>query len=188
MIGPKGKVINTIQSETGADISVDDDGAQGIVTIGAVEAGAWRRPRPPSWPSSIRPRPSSNAVYKGRVVNITKFGAFVNILPGRDGLVHISKLGGGKRINAVEDVLSLGQELEVRVDEIDDKGKVSLTPGRRRARPPAAVSPAAGDGAVAPADGNGERCRQRLVRGQRSTTSCADEVGDLGPAERAHRR
>ena len=74
------------------------------------------------------PKAELGKVYNGRVVNITKFGAFVNILPGRDGLVHISKLGGGKRINAVEDVLSLGQELEVRVDEIDDKGKVSLTP------------------------------------------------------------
>jgi polyribonucleotide nucleotidyltransferase len=60
-------------------------------------------------------------------VSITKFGAFVNILPGRDGLIHISKLGGGKRINNVEDVLSLGQEIEVRVEDIDDKGKVSLT-------------------------------------------------------------
>ena len=65
----------------------------------------------------------------GRVVNITKFGAFVNILPGRDGLVHISKLGKGKRINNVEDVLTLGQEIEVIVEEIDEKGKVSLTPG-----------------------------------------------------------
>jgi polyribonucleotide nucleotidyltransferase len=61
-------------------------------------------------------------------VNITKFGAFVNILPGRDGLVHISKLGRGKRINAVEDVLTLGDEIEVRVEEIDDRGKVSLVP------------------------------------------------------------
>ena len=67
-------------------------------------------------------------VYPGRVVNITKFGAFVNILPGRDGLVHISKLGKGKRINNVEDVLTLGQEIEVVVEEIDEKGKVSLTP------------------------------------------------------------
>ena len=67
-------------------------------------------------------------MYNGRVVSITKFGAFVNILPGRDGLVHISKLGKGKRINNVEDVLELGQEIEVRVDDIDDKGKVSLTP------------------------------------------------------------
>jgi polyribonucleotide nucleotidyltransferase len=62
------------------------------------------------------------------VVNITKFGAFVNILPGRDGLVHISKLGGGRRIDRVEDVVSLGDALEVRVDDIDPQGKVSLSP------------------------------------------------------------
>ena len=62
------------------------------------------------------------------MVNITKFGAFVNILPGRDGLVHISKLGRGKRINRVEDVVDLGDEIEVRVDDIDPNGKVSLTP------------------------------------------------------------
>ena len=67
-------------------------------------------------------------VYTGRVVNVTKFGAFVNILPGRDGLVHISKLGNGSRINRVEDVLDLGDEVTVRVDDIDPNGKVSLTP------------------------------------------------------------
>ena len=74
--------------------------------------------------------PTANVgeVYTGRVVNITKFGAFVNILPGRDGLVHISKLGRGKRINRVEDVVDLGDEIVVRVDEIDDRGKVSLSP------------------------------------------------------------
>jgi polyribonucleotide nucleotidyltransferase len=74
------------------------------------------------------PKAELGKIYTGRVVNITKFGAFVNILPGRDGLVHISKLGRGKRINAVEDVLSLGDEIEVRVEEIDDRGKVSLVP------------------------------------------------------------
>jgi predicted RNA-binding protein with RPS1 domain len=74
------------------------------------------------------PKAEIGKVYTGRVVNITKFGAFVNILPGRDGLVHISKLGGGKRINSVEDVLELGDEIEVRVEEIDDRGKVSLVP------------------------------------------------------------
>jgi polyribonucleotide nucleotidyltransferase len=128
VIGPKGKVINTIQQETGADIGVDDDGAQGIVTIGAVEA--WRMEEAKAAILAIvdPPKAELDAVYVGRVVNITKFGAFVNILPGRDGLVHISKLGGGRRINAVEDVLELGQEIEVRVDEIDDKGKVSLLP------------------------------------------------------------
>jgi polyribonucleotide nucleotidyltransferase len=66
--------------------------------------------------------------FLGTIVKTTDFGAFVSLLPGRDGLVHISKLGRGKRINAVEDVLSLGQEIEVRVDEIDDKGKISLVP------------------------------------------------------------
>ena len=128
VIGPKGKVINTIQQETGADIGVDDDGARGIVTIGAVEA--WRMEEAKAAILAIvdPPKAELGKVYNGRVVNITKFGAFVNILPGRDGLVHISKLGRGKRINAVEDVLSLGQEIEVRVDEIDDKGKISLVP------------------------------------------------------------
>ncbi|MCB0954838.1 MAG: polyribonucleotide nucleotidyltransferase, partial [Ilumatobacter sp.] len=128
VIGPKGKVINTIVQETGADIAVDDDGAQGIVTIGAVEA--WRMEEAKSRIQNIVSPPMAEVgkVYPGRVVNITKFGAFVNILPGRDGLVHISKLGKGKRINNVEDVLTLGQEIEVVVEEIDEKGKVSLTP------------------------------------------------------------
>ena len=128
VIGPKGKVINTITQETGADIAVDDDGAQGIVTIGAVEA--WRMEDAKARIMAIVSPPMAEVgkTYMGRVVNITKFGAFVNILPGRDGLVHISKLGKGKRINNVEDVLELGQEIEVRVDDIDDKGKVSLTP------------------------------------------------------------
>ncbi|MGB3736557.1 MAG: polyribonucleotide nucleotidyltransferase [Ilumatobacter sp.] len=128
VIGPKGKIINTIQQETGADIGVDDDGARGIVTIGAVEA--WRMEEAKTAILNIvdPPKAELGEVYMGRVVNITNFGAFVNILPGRDGLVHISKMGGGKRINAVEDVLELGQQIEVKVDEIDDKGKVSLTP------------------------------------------------------------
>lgn len=72
------------------------------------------------------PKAEIGKVYTGRVVNITKFGAFVNILPGRDGLLHISKIGGGKRIDKVEDVLSLGDSVKVVVREIDDRGKVSL--------------------------------------------------------------
>jgi polyribonucleotide nucleotidyltransferase len=128
VIGPKGKVINLIQQETGADIAVDDDGTVGTVTIGSpdgrkVEAAKERI-------MLIIDPPTANVgdVYTGKVVNITKFGAFVNILPGRDGLVHISKLGRGKRINRVEDVVDLGDEIVVRVDEVDDRGKVSLTP------------------------------------------------------------
>ncbi|MTA12807.1 MAG: polyribonucleotide nucleotidyltransferase, partial [Actinobacteria bacterium] len=128
VIGPKGKVINTIQQETGADIAVDDDGSVGIVTIGAVEAFRMEEAKARIMAIVAPPMAEVGATYMGRVVNITKFGAFVNILPGRDGLVHISKLGRGKRINSVEDVLQLGQEIEVVVEEIDEKGKVSLTP------------------------------------------------------------
>ncbi len=201
VIGPKGKVINTIQQETGADIGVDDDGARGIVTIGAVEA--WRMEEAKAAILAIvdPPKAELDKVYMGRVVNITKFGAFVNILPGRDGLVHISKLGGGKRINSVEDVLELGQEIEVRVEEIDDKGKVSLTPAGDP--PPAKEGSSSGESSGS--SDRGER-RERAPRKERSNDNdtaaassgggvdvvevsfedsfdaqLADELGDLGP-------
>src|SRR5829696_847239 len=178
VIGPKGKVINTIQSETGADISVDDDGVQGIVTIGAVEA--WRMEEAKAAILAIvdPPKAELGKVYNGRVVNITKFGAFVNILPGRDGLVHISKLGGGRRINAVEDVLTLGQEIEVRVDEIDDKGKVSLSPAGDA--PEVAEGRASSDEAPATTNGNGDVVNVSFE--DVFDAELAGELGDLGPA------
>jgi len=146
IIGPKGKVINAIQAETGADISVDDDGMVGVVSIAAVEGE-----RVTEAERQIRlilnpPTAGVGEVYQGKVVNITKFGAFVNILPGRDGLVHISKLGGGKRIDSVESVLSLGDEIEVRVEDIDPNGKISLTP--TSAGDSAGGDPKASDGGV----------------------------------------
>ena len=128
VIGPKGKVINTIQQETGADIAVSDDGAVGIITIGSPDSAKVEDARSRILAIVDPPTAEVGETYDGRVVSITKFGAFVNILPGRDGLVHISKLGRGKRINNVEDVLQLGDTIKVRVDDIDDKGKVSLTP------------------------------------------------------------
>ena len=97
------------------------------------------------------------AVYQGKVVNITKFGAFVNVLPGRDGLLHISKLSplaGGKRVNSVEDVLTLGQPIEVRVDDIDPQGKVSLSLAGARRR-------AAASGGSGGSSGSGIRPRER---------------------------
>jgi polyribonucleotide nucleotidyltransferase len=127
IIGPKGKVINAIQQETGADVNIDDDGTVGTVTIGAKQRSVVDEARRRIELILDPPTPEVGAVYAGRVVNITKFGAFVNILPGRDGLVHISRLGQGKRVERVEDVVSLGQEIEVRVDEIDPQGKVSLS-------------------------------------------------------------
>jgi polyribonucleotide nucleotidyltransferase len=127
VIGPKGKVINLLQAETGADITVDDDGAVGVVTIGAKESSAVEEARRRIAVIIDPPEAEVGAIYPGKVVNITKFGAFVNILPGRDGLLHISKLGGGKRVERVESVLTLGQEVEVKVDDIDPQGKVSLS-------------------------------------------------------------
>jgi polyribonucleotide nucleotidyltransferase len=127
VIGPKGKVINLIQQETGADVNVDDDGVVGTVTIGSKDGEAVAEARRRIEQILDPPRAEIGAVYPGKVVNITKFGAFVNILPGRDGLLHISKMGGGRRINQVEDVLTLGQEIDVKVDDIDPQGKVSLS-------------------------------------------------------------
>ena len=128
VIGPKGKVINQIQGETGADIGVDDDGMVGVVTIGGTDKAAVDEARRQIELIVNPPSAHPGEIYMGRVVNITKFGAFVNILPGRDGLLHISKIGGKRRIDRVEDELELGQEIEVRVDDIDPNGKISLSP------------------------------------------------------------
>ena len=127
VIGPKGKVINALQAETGTDIAVDDDGSIGTVTIAARDGAAVEEARRRIELILDPPKAEVGAIYTGKVVNITKFGAFVNILPGRDGLLHISKLGRGKRIERVEDVVDLGDEIEVRVDDIDPQGKVSLS-------------------------------------------------------------
>ncbi len=104
VIGPKGKVINALQQETGAEINVDDDGSVGTVTIGAKERSVVDEARRRIELILDPPAAEVGAVYAGKVVNITKFGAFVNILPGRDGLVHISRLGQGRRVERVEDV------------------------------------------------------------------------------------
>ena len=148
VIGPKGKVINSIQQETGADVNVDDDGQHGTVTIGGRDGGAVAEAKRMIELILNPPEADVGGIYNGRVVNITKFGAFVNILPGRDGLLHISKLGSGRRVDRVEDVLSLGTEVEVRVDDIDPQGKVSLS----LVKP---LDGSAGEG------GGGERRRRR---------------------------
>src|SRR5690606_15013701 len=104
VIGPKGKVINAIQAETGADINVDDDGQVGTVSIASSDMEKVNEAERQIKLILNPPTAEVGAVYSGRVVNITKFGAFVNILPGRDGLLHISKMGQGKRIDKVEDL------------------------------------------------------------------------------------
>ena len=128
VIGPKGKMINQIQEDTGADISIEDDGT---VFIGATDG-----------PSAEAARTAINAIanpqvpevgerYLGTVVKVTDFGAFISLTPGKDGLLHISemrKLNGGKRVVDAEDVVSVGQKVQVEITKIDDRGKLSLSP------------------------------------------------------------
>ncbi|PTT69254.1 polyribonucleotide nucleotidyltransferase, partial [Arthrobacter sp. HMWF013] len=128
VIGPKGKMINQIQEDTGADISIEDDGT---VYIGATNG-----------PSADAARSAINAIanpqvpeigerYLGTVVKTTTFGAFISLTPGKDGLLHISelrKIAGGKRVDNVDDVVSVGQKIQVEITKIDDRGKLSLSP------------------------------------------------------------
>ena len=126
VIGPKGKVINSIQAETGAEVNVDDAQDAGIVTISSPDRDCVDEAERQIRLILDPPTADVGEVYNGKVVNITAFGAFVNILPGRDGLVHISKLGRGRRVERVEDVVALGDDLEVVVEDIDPNGKISL--------------------------------------------------------------
>jgi polyribonucleotide nucleotidyltransferase len=190
VIGPKGKVINAIQQETGADISVDDDGSVGRVSIGSTDGGAVAEAERQIRLILNPPTAEVGQVYQGRVVNVTKFGAFVNILPGRDGLLHISKIGGGKRIDKVEDVLDLGDAVEVRVDDVDPNGKVSLsmasTPvaeaseGDATETESAPREAAAAPAAAAEATDGAER--EYVSFEDAFDAEISSELGDLGPA------
>ena len=188
VIGPKGKVINALQQETGADINVDDDGQVGTVTIGGTDGAAVAEARRRIELILDPPKAEVGAVYRGRVVNITKFGAFVNILPGRDGLVHISKLGRGKRIDKVEDVVDLGDEIEVRVDDIDPQGKVSLSltgdsDGVGASTPPAVSSRPAASGGDPPAVNGGAPAVPVASFEDSWEEEATATFGDLGPAD-----
>ncbi|MET0921342.1 MAG: polyribonucleotide nucleotidyltransferase, partial [Acidimicrobiia bacterium] len=169
VIGPKGKVINTITQETGADVSVSDDGVVGTVSIGSKDGSAVDEARRRIELILDPPTAELGAEYTGRVVNVTKFGAFVNILPGRDGLLHISKIGRGKRIERVEDVLNLGDEVTVRVDDIDNSGKLSLS---------LAGEAPEGDGGAGSASSNGDRGESRAPRSDSSRDGGGDGAGD----------
>ena len=128
VIGPKGKVINQIQADTGAEISIEDDGT---VFIGATDGPAAEAARAAINAIANPTNPEVGEQYLGTVVKIATFGAFVSLLPGKDGLLHISeirKLAGGKRVENVEDVVSVGQKLLVEITKVDDRGKLSLAP------------------------------------------------------------
>lgn len=123
VIGPKGKIINQITEETGAQISIEDDGT---VFVGATDGPSAQAAIDKINAIANPQLPKVGERFLGTVVKTTDFGAFVSLLPGRDGLVHISKLGRGKRIAKVEDVVKVGDKLRVEIADIDNRGKISL--------------------------------------------------------------
>jgi polyribonucleotide nucleotidyltransferase len=142
VIGPKGKMINSITEQTGADISIEDDGT---IYVGAADG--------PSAEAAIgminaiaNPQlPKIGERFLGTVVKTAAFGAFVSLVPGKDGLVHISKLGQGKRIAKVEDVVKVGDKIRVEVTDIDNRGKISLVPVGEESENGSAPASAAAD-------------------------------------------
>ncbi|HXR74167.1 polyribonucleotide nucleotidyltransferase [Actinocrinis sp.] len=128
VIGPKGKMINQIQEDTGADITIEDDGT---IYIGAADGASAEAARQTINQIANPTMPEVGERYLGTVVKTTTFGAFVSLMPGKDGLLHISqlrKIAGGKRIENVEDVVKVGDKLQVEIGEIDQRGKLSLVP------------------------------------------------------------
>src|SRR5690606_37486491 len=127
-IGPKGKMINQIQDDTGAKISIDDDGTVYVAGTGGDSAEAARD----AINSIANPTmPEVGERYLGTVVKTVDFGAFISLSPGKDGLLHISKLrelNGGQRVNNVDDVVKVGDKIQVEIAEVGDRGKLSLVP------------------------------------------------------------
>jgi polyribonucleotide nucleotidyltransferase len=157
VIGPKGKVIRELEEQTGATIEIEEEGSHGIVRIGSNNAESLNAARERINLIVNPPEVEVGADYDGEVVNITSFGAFVNILPGRDGLLHISKLDAERRVNRVEDYLNLGDAIKVTVREVDRNGKVSLD----LAEPIELTEEQKANLAAAPRNGGRDRDRDR---------------------------
>jgi polyribonucleotide nucleotidyltransferase len=161
VIGPKGQTINAIQDETGADISIEDDGTIYVgATNGPSAEAAVERINAIANPTL----PKVGDKFLGTVVKTAAFGAFISLLPGRDGLLHISKVGDGKRVEKVEDYLNVGDKVEVQIADIDGRGKIYLD----KVRPEGAEAPAAtggSDGRPPREDRGGEPRRRRQRSG-----------------------
>jgi polyribonucleotide nucleotidyltransferase len=187
VIGPKGKMINSIQEDTGAEITIEDDGT---IYIGATDG-----------PSAEAARTAINAIanphipevgerFLGTVVKTTTFGAFVSLLPGKDGLLHITqirKLHGGARIENVDDVIKVGDKIQVEIREVDDRGKLSLVPVEVVEREAAAGGSEDGAGGDR-GDGRGDRDRHRDDRdGHRDDRDGHRGEGDGAGVRTRHR-
>jgi polyribonucleotide nucleotidyltransferase len=151
VIGPKGKMINSITEQTGADISIEDDGT---IYVGASDGDSAEAAIGMINAIANPQLPKIGERFLGTVVKTAAFGAFVSLVPGKDGLVHISKLGQGKRISKVEDVVKVGDKLRVEVTDIDNRGKISLVPvGEDSENGSANGNGAATENGTAPAEG-----------------------------------
>ncbi|WP_182909166.1 polyribonucleotide nucleotidyltransferase [Microbispora sp. H13382] len=151
VIGPKGKMINQIQDDTGAEITIEDDGT---IYIGATDGPSAEAARTLINGIANPHMPEVGERYLGTVVKIAAFGAFVSLLPGKDGLLHVSqirKLHGGRRIENVEDVMNVGEKIQVEIAEIDSRGKLSLVPVEVVEKEAAEKAAAAENGEAAPA-------------------------------------
>jgi polyribonucleotide nucleotidyltransferase len=186
VIGPKGKRINEIIALTGADIDIQDDGT---VHIGSVEGGEGADQAAQMINDIANPRPVLvGEEYEGTVVKTTTFGAFVNLVPGRDGLVHISKLGRGKRLSSVEEAVREGDRITVLVEDIDGQGKISLKPIGEEWAIPEGQADETGGGRDRNRDRGGDRGGRDRSRGgdrgsrERSGRRFRDETGDTGAA------
>jgi polyribonucleotide nucleotidyltransferase len=166
VIGPKGKMINSIQEDTGAEITIEDDGT---IYIGATDGTSAEAARTAINAIANPHIPEVGERFLGTVVKTTTFGAFVSLLPGRDGLLHITqirKLHGGARIENVDDVISVGDKIQVEIREVDDRGKLSLVPVEVVEREAAGEDLGGGDDHRS-RDGDRSRDRDRGDRGDR---------------------
>jgi polyribonucleotide nucleotidyltransferase len=156
VIGPKGKMINSIQDDTGAEITIEDDGT---IYVGATDGPSAEAARAAINAIANPHMPEVGERFLGTVVKTTTFGAFVSLLPGKDGLLHITqirKLHGGRRIENIDDVIHIGDKIQVEIREIDDRGKLSLVPVEVVEREAAGEDLSGGE---RPRDSNGPRER-----------------------------
>ena len=177
VIGPKGKMINSIQDDTGAEITIEDDGT---IYVGATDGTSAEAARAAINAIANPHMPEVGERFLGTVVKTTTFGAFVSLLPGKDGLLHITqirKLHGGKRIENIDDVVHIGDKIQVEIREVDDRGKLSLVPVEVVERE------AAGEDLSGGGDSRGDRPREhREPRGDRG------DRGDREGGDGGHRR
>ena len=179
VIGPKGKMINSIQDDTGAEITIEDDGT---IYVGATDGTSAEAARAAINAIANPHMPEVGERFLGTVVKTTTFGAFVSLLPGKDGLLHITqirKLHGGKRIENIDEVVHIGDKIQVEIREVDDRGKLSLVPVEVVERE------AAGEDLSGGGDSRGDRPREH--REPRDRGDRGDRDGGDGHRRTRHR-